>query len=256
MWTNGLSGTRAEAAYQQIRDQILRCELRPGMILTEARVVADFGTTRALARTALGQLASEGFVHPMPRVGYIVDSPTLLDIDEIFSFREVLERALVDRAAARISAEEAQALRSINAVFSPDDPVSHRQALDASKRFHLEVARIAGNRRMEAMLASLLDELTRVLHMGLMLDLDPNSIQSQQAVLVDALVKHDGALASALVTEEIARARRQVQSALERAFLAGGAIPVPQLVGPADSAGPTLGRETPRVSRPPGSPGR
>lgn len=232
MWSNGLAGTRAEAAYHEIRDRILRCELRPGMILTEARVVADFGTTRALARTALGVLASEGFVHPMPRVGYIVDSPTLMDIDEIFDFREVLERALAARAAQRITPAEAQALRSIHAVFSPDDPDSYRQALDASKRFHLEVARIAGNRRMGAMLASLLDEMTRVLHMGLMLDLDPNSIQSQQAALVDALAAGDGERAAALVSEEITRARRQVQSALERAFQAGGDIPVPQVPSP------------------------
>src|SRR4051812_40074129 len=78
------SARQSDAAYEAIRRAIVRCELMPGLIVSEAEIEARFVLKRAATRAALERLATQGLVRPLHRRGYEVRPITLRDLSELY----------------------------------------------------------------------------------------------------------------------------------------------------------------------------
>jgi DNA-binding GntR family transcriptional regulator len=159
----------ANTVFETIKRQIVEYRLRPETILTEAALAAEHDVSRAPAREALQRLAAVGFVRAVPRVGYIVTSLSVRDFDEIFALRMLLEPVATELAVPRLTAKDLDRLRSLarDVLDVPARPREEQGAALArlNATFHREIARIAGNQRMERTITGLLDELERVMHM-------------------------------------------------------------------------------------------
>ncbi|MEP9354675.1 GntR family transcriptional regulator [Xanthobacter sp. KR7-65] len=66
------SASLQERTYLQLRDMILRGQVRPGERLLEAEVVRAFGISRSPARLALARLCEGGLLEELPGRGYRV----------------------------------------------------------------------------------------------------------------------------------------------------------------------------------------
>src|SRR4051812_12266239 len=71
----GIQGARARVL-DQLRDGIIRGEYQPGASLSEVTLAETYGTSRTPIREAIQQLASEGLVEVVPRVGTFVREPS------------------------------------------------------------------------------------------------------------------------------------------------------------------------------------
>ena len=81
--------------YQEMKRKILDAEYKPGALLTEGKLAAEYGVSRMPIRFAIQKLSGEGWLVPDDRRRLRVKDITRKSIEDIYSFREIMEtRAL------------------------------------------------------------------------------------------------------------------------------------------------------------------
>ena len=88
----------------------------------------------------------------------------------------------------------------------------------------MAVAEASGNRRLAAFVAKLLEDMERILHLGLDLRDSAEEMATEHQELVDALLKGDAELAGRVVTEQLQNSRKRVLEALVASVGAGSGI--------------------------------
>jgi DNA-binding GntR family transcriptional regulator len=204
-----------DRAYERVRHDIITCSIAPGTEISEAQLCAHFKLGKAPVRMALNRLAHDGLVRAIPRRGYRVTPITLKDLHDVFELRLMLEPAAARMAAGKVDAQRLRALDEVcRAGYEPGDAKSTSRFLEANKTFHVEIARAAGNARLAGAVEHLLDEMTRLLHLGLGLRNRSQEMQLEHRSLVKALARGDGATAERICREQIEASRNMVLSAI------------------------------------------
>ena len=101
----------AEGVRTRLEKDILGGVLVPGQVLDERSLAEQFGVSRTPVRNAVAQLASQGLLRVVPRVGVVVPK---LNIKELLSLLEMLaelEGICAKFAARRMDARERKVLR-------------------------------------------------------------------------------------------------------------------------------------------------
>jgi DNA-binding GntR family transcriptional regulator len=205
----------SDRAYERIRHDIIGCMLPPGMEISEAQLCAHYKLGKAPVRMALNRLAHDGLVRAIPRRGYRVTEVTLKDIHDVFELRLMLEPGAARMAAGKVNAQRLRALdEACRAGYQPGDAKSIARFLESNKAFHVEIARAAGNERLADAVEQLLDEMTRLLHLGLGLRNRSQELSHEHRALVKALARGDGDTAEHICREQIEAARGMVLSAI------------------------------------------
>jgi DNA-binding GntR family transcriptional regulator len=155
----------AHQAYAEIRNQIITCALRPGTEVSEKMFADTLSMSKTPVREALARLSLEGFMETMPRRGYRVTHISVDTINELFAVREILEAAAGEIAARRRTAADLETLEALAAAtLSCERDLA--AFIEANSRFHMGIAAISGVRRLEGLLATHLQEATRLFYMG------------------------------------------------------------------------------------------
>ncbi len=230
----------AEQVYESVKRDIVEHRLPPDTILAETTLAEQYGVSRAPAREALKRLATFGFVRVVRRVGYIVTGVSVRDFDDIFALRLALEPLAVELAVPRLVAADADRLELLaRAVFDiPAQPLGERGALlsQANADFHREIARIAGNGRLQRAIAGLIDELERFMHMLAYSD-SVSSLLSEHLALLKTMRRGDARAAAALMREQLENDYRTMRELI---------LPDVSLVAPHESSAPSEGVADPR----------
>lgn len=205
----------SDRAYERIKHDIICCLFAPGTEVSEAQLCAQYKLGKAPVRMALSRLAHDGLVRAIPRRGYMVTPVTLQDIHDVFELRLMLEPVAARMAAGRV---DAQRLRMLDDVcregYQTGNAKSTARFLDANKAFHVTIAQAAGNARLAGAIEQLLDEMTRLLHLGLGSRNRTQEMQHEHRTLVKALSCGDGDTAASICREQIEAARSMVLGAI------------------------------------------
>jgi DNA-binding GntR family transcriptional regulator len=151
----------AERVHAHLRDEILHGRLQPGQVILEAELAAQFGVSKTPVREALRLLVQDGWVIVLPRKGYLVRPLGIDDLREVFLLREALEPGFAAEAAWRASGPAARDLHDAVATqrASQNDLDA---ALSSAAAFHIRIAELAGHVRGARIIATLVDEVTRL----------------------------------------------------------------------------------------------
>lgn len=205
----------SERAYEHIRHDIISCVIAPGTEISEAQVCAHYRLGKAPVRMALNRLAHDGLVRAIPRRGYRVTQVTVKDIHDVFELRLMLEPAAARMAAGKVDTQRLRALDEITrGGYQPGDPRSTSRFLEANKAFHVAIARATGNARLADAVERLLDDMTRLLHLGLGLRNRSQELSREHRALLKALARGDGVTAERVCRDQIEAARGMVLSAI------------------------------------------
>ncbi len=203
--------TSSEIA-DRIVESILAQRLSPGTRLGEAQLAAIFNVSRTVVREALTRLSERGVVTVNARRGWYVIEPSLVEAQEAFAARRVIELGLI-RHVAQV---DASTVRKLKAHLARE-----RQALraeDVGARsyllgdFHVCLAECIGN----GLLADTLRDLTARTTLISMLYQSSHDAQEScddHVQIVAALEKGDFAAAETLMSTHIGN----VESGLKRA---------------------------------------
>lgn len=205
------SMSRTEAVHEALRLAILEQRLKPGAKLPEDAIGEAFGTSRTIAREALGRLAVEGIVELKQNRGAFVANPSLEEGQQTFFVRRGLERLVTDTLAGRIRKKDIAHLRETMAQERSVVDRDPREAIRLAGEFHIVLARMSGNQILSRFVSEVVCRCSLVLAMyG-----RPHSAEcgvTEHEAIVDALAEGSGPKASQLMDDHIA-------AVAERAFL-------------------------------------
>jgi DNA-binding GntR family transcriptional regulator len=203
-------------AYHSIKGDIVTCVLVPGSSIGQLELAETYHMGLTPIREALRQLAQEGFVQPVPRMGYIVSPITTKDVQEIYEMRIILETSSFRLAATRGTDREFQDILDFaDFTYIYKDLPSYSRFLANNKIFHQSVASMARNSRLVQQVSRIMDELTRVFHLGLDIRDSAEEMRDDHLALCRALIERDASRAEQLIRSEILLSRERVMEAIK-----------------------------------------
>ncbi|HVC03571.1 MAG TPA: GntR family transcriptional regulator [Candidatus Acidoferrales bacterium] len=140
--------TKVDATYELLRGRILSGRLKPGEKLDQSLLATQMRVSRTPLRQALLRLAAERLIETEPHRSAIVAPLSLIEIEDLYESRRVLESMLAGVGTERISERGLNQLRRVldmqeTAVKSgnPD------RFADLDREFHFVLYRAAGYAR-------------------------------------------------------------------------------------------------------------
>ena len=213
--------TKAEVAYELVREQVLRGDLVPGAVIAQATLARELGISTTPLREALRRLMTEGLVeldaHRDARVARLTaeEARDLIEIrrslDPLAAGLAAERRTRADLALIRSTADELLPLRTDP---GPVELLTHR-------RFHVAIYSASHNQLLVQSLDSLWDKADRYRRLALeggRTDEDLDRTHAEHLALVDAIAAGDSDTAAAVMLDHVnaslgARAMARLTSA-------------------------------------------
>lgn len=133
----------SQTVYERLVELIVTLELEPGSMVTESDLVARLGTSRSSLREAVVRTIDTGLASVIPRTGIAIAPVRLLDVQNVYEARLVIETTLVRLAAERASPDAIAAVSAFERA-GPDDP-SPAAMLTFDRRLHQAIGDLARN---------------------------------------------------------------------------------------------------------------
>jgi DNA-binding GntR family transcriptional regulator len=199
-----------DRVYTALKRQILRRELEPGTLLTEAQLAQGHGVSKTPAREALRRLQQEGLVELVPYSGYLVGRTSVEQARDLLEVRRILEGEAAGLAATRLREEDVPGLRRLaRAIYRKGEPDSYAQFCVANRAFHVAVATCSQNALLAQMVGDVLDRLQMALYQDLYAS-DPTQVAADHAAVVEAVAARDSAAARQAVHAEVDHLRHRL----------------------------------------------
>ncbi len=215
--------TLSGRAYDAIRRKIVRLDLAPGDVVSEADLQREIGIGRTPIREALQRLAREQFIVVMPRRGMIVSG---VDVTELAMLYET--RAILEPYAVRLAAERGHGADwdEMEAVLAGDTPragsaaaapgASAAELIEVDRRCHEIVWRAAANRFLVDTLDMLYAQSDRLWHMYLADVADMDEAVDEHRAILGALRRGDADGAARLAEGHVRSFDAQIRDAVSR----------------------------------------
>lgn len=151
-----------------LRQRILRVQLKPGEALSEKELSLQLGVSRTPVREAFIRLSEEGLVDIFPQRGTLVSPIRMDEIKEAQFLRDILETAIVRRAArdideASLSLMQANLQRQEASLQKKD----YFQFMELDEEFHRLLCQSISLPRAWRVIQAIKGQLDRVRYMGL-----------------------------------------------------------------------------------------
>ena len=185
-----------------LREDINNCAYASGQFITEAEISEKFHVSKTPAREALIFLCQEGLLERIPRKGYLVKQLSVAELQSLFQFRSILERAAVELAIRFASDGELKHIEELaHQRVNINDEDFYNQYNNFNVRFHLSSAQLSKNPYLVSSLQNVLNRLRR----DLVLDVRSNLEKSLDAhiLVVEAIKKRDLEQAMRVTADQI-----------------------------------------------------
>lgn len=209
-----------ELVYQRVKQKILDNEYSPGASVLEQEIAAELKLSRTPVREALVRLQQDGLVEIVPRHGVRISPLSPQDMREIYEVLMSLEPTAVELLAQRRpkEAEVAPLIRAcdeMEAALSGSKPKLKAWAA-ADEAFHINLARMCGNRRLATMIMMVWDQAHRARMFTLTLRPVPHRSTEEHRAVVQAILAGDTAGAHALYAAHRRRGGVELMAIIER----------------------------------------
>ncbi len=210
--------TTADRLLDLLSEAIVSGELAPGEKISEPKLAARYGASRAPLREAIRRLEERKLVTSVPHQGARVTVLSPARIHELYLVREVLEGAAAREAASRMSAEDLEELYRLLATHAArieSNDVYMQGAADDD--FHFRIIRASGNATLIGLLLGEYYTLIRMIRRQLrQVGGRARRALFEHRRIADALADRDGDLAELLMRRHIAAARDSIEHSLQQ----------------------------------------
>jgi DNA-binding GntR family transcriptional regulator len=179
-------------------------KLRQGQRVNEAELARHLGISRNPIREAVRRLEERGMLVSSPRRGTFVRSFTKKDIDDIFSFRLVVETFALEQGMPRMTDVDQSEIRAHLMAMEVAAAEHNEPALvEQDLAFHLRICKLSNNHKTLQAFSSIQVELQMLIAMA------GRSFETLQAAaadhwpVVNALATRDIGKTTAAMTEHI-----------------------------------------------------
>ena len=138
--------TASEIAYHEIKDRIIRINLRPGSVINEAALMSELDLGRTPIREALKQLQAEQLIIVSPRRGMYVSDIAITDLVQIHEVRIEVEANCARLAAQRIPRQKLNEIEDLVHKAHHSENYVMDELIILDRHFHSLIAQAADNR--------------------------------------------------------------------------------------------------------------
>lgn len=189
--------------HRQLRDAIIRAELKPGQALSEAEVSRQYAVSRQPVREAFIKLAEERLVEVLPKRGTFVVKISIADVMDARFVREVIEVAVVQEVAVAAPAELVADLRELLALQAATEPGDHARFLALDEAFHHRIAHADNREHAWRVIESVKAQMDRVRYLSIDVATPVELIVAQHRRIVDAIEAGDPVAAGAAMRSHL-----------------------------------------------------
>lgn len=157
--------SKQKLAYEQIKNAIVTCQLKPGSALIEMDLSEALGISRTPIREALHKLSSIGLVDFIPGKGAFVSNINREDVIELFELIEVLEIQAINRYIHGDNNSQTELLKENlekQKEYIEGNTKVAECFFDLDNKFHDLIVQGANRRRLMIMLDTLKDQVSRL----------------------------------------------------------------------------------------------
>jgi DNA-binding GntR family transcriptional regulator len=189
--------TSTQRAYDIIKQKILRCEYKPGQLISEKEIVEELNISRTPIREALNKLNGEGLLNIIPKKGIQISDLSIKKLKEIFEIRHLLEPLSVKLAIKNIQEKDIEYLKTCSIALSND--FDSRNILNGFKTgvdIHLYIAKLSNNETLYSILRTLRYDSYRSLTFYLSEYLSSCSDEDRKRTINTIVLRHNNILKS------------------------------------------------------------
>ncbi len=149
---------------KQLREAILNGELSPGEYLVESVLAERLGVSRGPVREAIRMLADQGLVDKRPRRRATVSDFSVVDVEEIYSLRELLEGFAIELILKRPQVDPSVVRdldRLTDQMREAADQRNLPQFMDCDVQFHTTLVMHSGHQRLRSLWAVISPQVRR-----------------------------------------------------------------------------------------------
>jgi len=151
-----------DAIFNQLRQDIITGDLKPGERLREIKLAEKMGASRTPIREAIRRLEMEGLVVMVPRHGATVAGITRKQLMDVLEIRRALEELAIELACSRMTVAQLNELKELERDIKEQKDSTDSLALsDIDEKFHEKIYQATNNPRLIQMLAELREQMYR-----------------------------------------------------------------------------------------------
>ena len=152
-----------ERVLNELRNDIINWNYNENDMITEAEISQKFGVSKTPSREALNYLCMEGFLEKIPNKGYLVKGISVMELQSLFQYRGILEKACAEMAIQYATADELRFLQELTEEHvKKAEGSTYQEYSEMNMDFHMSVAYLSRNRYLVSALENVLNNLRRV----------------------------------------------------------------------------------------------
>lgn len=199
-----------EPLYRKIRQDIVECDLTPGLDFSEAELGRLYKASRTPVREVCRRLEHEGLICIIPFRGYRIAPLSVAEFHDLEEMQLIFEPEAAALAAERANAEELDEMRALATYeYSVGDRSSYRKFIQKNYQLHTLIAQSTRNRRLIDVVSNIHIRLMRFFYLGLPFDSYGPALVDEHIRLVDAICARD-------IEQARSCARDHIRNAMER----------------------------------------
>ena len=193
-----------EVVFNNLRDAILKGQLKPGERLLENHLADKLGVSRTPVREALRMLEQENLVELIPRRGAQVLDISAEDIKNILEIRSALEVVSIRHACQKMDNDSLKELKKYNAEFEAAfEARDYERVATADEKFHDVIFSATGNKRLVVIISNIQAQVYRYRMAYLKVYETKTAVLNHHRNIIEAIEKHDAALGEKVMAEHI-----------------------------------------------------
>ena len=195
-----------ERVLNELRNDIINWNYNENDMITEAEISQKFGVSKTPSREALNYLCMEGFLEKIPNKGYLVKGISVMELQSLFQYRGILEKACAERAIQYATADELRFLQELTEEHvKKAEGSTYQEYSEMNMDFHMSVAYLSRNRYLVSALENVLNNLRRVF------------VREWKSSGAKALLEAHMELVEVLIKRDVEQAKQYVARELEGA---------------------------------------
>lgn len=195
-----------ERVLNELRNDIINWNYNENDMITEAEISQKFGVSKTPSREALNYLCMEGFLEKIPNNGYLVKGISVMELQSLFQYRGILEKACAEMAIQYATADELRFLQELTEEHvKKAEGSTYQEYSEMNMDFHMSVAYLSRNRYLVSALENVLNNLRRVF------------VREWKSSGAKALLEAHMELVEVLIKRDVEQAKQYVARELEGA---------------------------------------
>ncbi|HEY8391814.1 MAG TPA: GntR family transcriptional regulator [Capillibacterium sp.] len=216
--------TTTDLIYEALRSDINTLKLKPGELISEARMAKKYNVSRAPVRDAIRRLQQDNLVLVKPQVGTIVAPVSLEKARDICQVRLLLEPYAAEIAAEKITDEDIQILDQQFVLLASyteqgENPgkigeLKEKCIYETDSVLHKIIWRLCGNKEIYRIIDGYQDEIHRIRQSTLKLANRAVPTEKEMRMIYQALREKDSQAARKAMYDHILNLKTAVEEVL------------------------------------------